>query len=256
MRLRATKLHALSHVRRRAALWTPAALGSSLVLWVEAYDPTTIVSFDTINVAVWVDKSGNDLSLPQATEINQPNYNEIELNAKPAVTFNGSEWFEPRTVSLSSFSLMMVAAASQNTATAYYPIGFNVGAAGISIGGTANNQKFTIFDGTTALSTPQSSALNTPAIVYAASGGGSREIAINGNTPTTDNVSQSITQISVGRRGDATLPFFGALSLLVLTNNRISVFNKQRLDGYSAWVSGTQANLPSGHPFRNRPPTM
>lgn len=225
-------------VRRRrsgGADWTPAALGSSLALWLDASDPSTILSLDTVNVVAWSDKSPSSLGIGQETETDQPNYSETGLNGRPTIVFSGTEWFEPVSLALPSFSVMMVESTSQNSAASYYPIGFTAGATGISVGGTASSQKVDLFNGTTSLLTPQNSVLNAPAIVFAGSGGAGRQVSINGNTPTTDASSQSVSQVSIGRRGDASAPFFGAISEIVMTNNLLSTAARQRLEGYLAW---------------------
>lgn len=214
--------------------WTPAALGSDLALWLDAADAGTI-TLNGSTVSQWSDKSGNARHATQGTAANQPTYTASGLNGKPVLTFDGARWFNAITASLPNFSAMMVETATQNSSIVYYPIGFSGLATGLSVGGTFNSQRFSFFDGTTALVTPQSSVLNAPTILFGGSDNAGRQISINGNAPTTDTTTQSVSQITIGRRGDAQWPFFGTIAEIVLTNNLLSTANRQRLEGYLAW---------------------
>jgi hypothetical protein len=68
--------------------WTPADLGASLALWLDADDASTI-TLNGSNVAQWSDKSGNDRHATQATAANQPTYTASAYAGKPAFTFDG-----------------------------------------------------------------------------------------------------------------------------------------------------------------------
>ncbi|MFM6248131.1 MAG: hypothetical protein ACKPEQ_03095, partial [Dolichospermum sp.] len=73
------------------------------------------------------------------------------------MTFDGSDFFNPVTVSLSEFSVIMVEIATQNTQLVYYPVGFSSVATGLSVGGTFFAQKFSLFDGATTLASSETS---------------------------------------------------------------------------------------------------
>ncbi|MFM6308600.1 MAG: hypothetical protein ACKPGB_10070, partial [Dolichospermum sp.] len=148
----------------------------------------------------------------------------------------------------------MVEIATQNTQLVYYPVGFSSVATGLSVGGTFFAQKFSLFDGATTLASSETSVLNAPTIVFAGSNGSGRQISVNGNAPATDGTSQSITQITVGRRGDTSWPFFGTIPELIFTDNLLSTTEQQRLAGYFAWKWELTANLANNHPFKFNPP--
>ena len=57
--------------RVNAVAWTPASLGSSLALWLDASDASTITSTGGL-VSEWRDKSGNSRHATQATSAYQP----------------------------------------------------------------------------------------------------------------------------------------------------------------------------------------
>ena len=234
----------------RKQLWTPAALGSSLALWLDADDFSTI-TLNGSTVSQWGDKSGNGRHASQGTAVNQPTYTANGLNGKPVLTFNGNAFFTNINVSLPQFSVSLVETATQNTAIIYYPVGF--GSGGISVGGTNFSQKFAI-NGTNSLTSTENSVLNAPTILSGGSNNLGRQIAINGNAPATDATAQSITQITIGRRSDAFWPFFGSISEVIFSSSLLSITDFQKLGGYLAHKRGLIANLPSDHPFKFTPP--
>lgn len=230
-------------------LLTPVFLGSKLAVWLDFADSRTI-TFNNFTVSDWRDKSANRYIFLQPTAVSQPTY------TTSGIAFNGNNWFNPVSISLTNFSIMMVETATQNSAVVYYPIGFTSGATGVSVGGNFNVQRFSIFDGTTPLITSQTSVLNAPTILFGGSNNISRQISINGNAPTTDTITQTITQITIGRRGDSVWPFVGIISEIVVINTLLSTTDRQRLEGYFAHRWKLTANLPNNHPFKLRPPYM
>ena len=88
MRLRATKLITISSSYRKSVPWTPAALGSSLALWLDAADASTI-TLNGSTVSQWNDKSGNGRNATQATAANQPTYIANSINGKSALDWDG-----------------------------------------------------------------------------------------------------------------------------------------------------------------------
>ncbi|MFM6670836.1 MAG: hypothetical protein ACKPJO_12020 [Dolichospermum sp.] len=232
-------------------LWTPVQM--STALWLDAADSSTII-LNGSTVSQWRDKSGNGRHISQGTAANQPARTLNGLNGKPVLTFDGSDFFNPVTASLSQFSVIMVEIAAQNTQDVYYPVGFTSGETGLSVGGTFLSQRFSLFNGTTAIATSETSVLNTPTIVFAGSNSSGRQISVNGNAPATDSTSQSITQITVGRRGDGQWPFFGTIPELIFTDNLLSTTERQLIEGYLAWKWGLTANLLNNHPFKFNPP--
>ncbi|MFM6201253.1 MAG: hypothetical protein ACKPE1_19315, partial [Dolichospermum sp.] len=86
-------------------LWLPAQM--STALWLDAADSSTII-LNGATVSQWRDKSGNGRHISQGTAANQPTYTANGLNGKPVLTFDGSDFFNPVTVSLSEFSVIMV----------------------------------------------------------------------------------------------------------------------------------------------------
>lgn len=232
-------------------LWTPAALGSSLSLWLDADDALTI-TLNGSKVSQWGDKSGNNRNIFQSTPANQPTYSATELNGG-SLTFSGTNWFTPLSFSLSSFSLILSGSISQNATLIYYPIGLGVNT-GVSSRGTFNNQKFSLYNGSASLTSVEPVSLNTPFMLFASGANGQRQLSVNGGTVYTDTFTQSVSGFSVGRREDGFWPFSGDISEIVQTASVVSTENRQKLHGYLAHKRGLTANLPSDHPFKFTPP--
>lgn len=81
--------HLFRQARRRQAApapaaWTPANLGATLALWLDADDAATI-TLNGSNVSQWSDKSGNNRNHVQATAVNQPPLIAAAIGGKPAV---------------------------------------------------------------------------------------------------------------------------------------------------------------------------
>ena len=240
------------------AAWTPANITTAL--WLDANDASTI-TLNGSTVSEWRDKSGNARHASQGTAANQPTYTATGLNGKPVLTFDGNDWFNPVTVSIPEFSVMMVLALTQNTSAVYYPIGFNIDGGnlgtGMSAGGSFFSQFPVIWNGLTGVQAAQATVLNAPMILFGGSSSGGRQISVNGNTPSSDAVAQSISAITIGKRSDAVqFPSVGPIGEVVVTNSLFSAADRQRLEGYLAWKWGLVANLPSGHPYKNSPPIV
>lgn len=68
-------------------LWTPAALGAPLALWLDANDASTI-TLNGSTVSQWGDKSGNGRDAVQTVAASQPSANVASLNGKNVITFS------------------------------------------------------------------------------------------------------------------------------------------------------------------------
>ena len=233
-------------------LLTPIFLRSRLALWLDTVDSRTI-TLNGSTASEWRDKSANRYIFSQPTTANQPTY------TTSGIAFNGNNWFNPVSISLTNFSVMMVETATQNTASIYYPISLDSTGSGLSVGGTFFSQRFSIVqrgNSPSNLLTTEQSTLNTPFIVFSGSNSMGRQISVNGNNPVVDNVVQSVNSITIGRRSDGDWPFVGRISEIVATNNLLSTFEMQQLTGYFAHKWKLTANLANNHPFKFRPPYM
>lgn len=237
---------------RGPASWTPAALGSSLALWLDADDAATI-TLNGSNVSQWNDKSGNDRNATQPIAASQPTYSATSFNGKPTLTWDGIDDAMNLSMSLPATDLNLFAVldpdvTAQNdyildigsvrrtfaTSGQIFAGSWNPAAAPITTGGqriygftTGPTNQIVYSDGT---------AVSTLAAVPAALVDGA---------------------VGLGNRflGTAFGPV-GDMSELVFVSGTLSDTDRQKLEGYLAWKWGLEANLPVGHPYKNIPPTV
>ena len=275
MRPRATRLHAIGNrfggPAGGPASWTPAALGSSLALWLDAADSSTI-TLNGSTVSQWNDKSGNARHVSQATAARQPTYTANGLNGKPVLTFNAA-----------NPSVMTVPAGQLGGATeaSLFWVQQNVNdpaAADINSGcfiandfgtqiGASNHAPYT--DGNVYIQAFNTARLNTgnptpslalPRIIGAESTNSLFNFLIDGTVHFTTSTNTYANPSASKNIGTGTpflgLNFLGTAAELVVVRSILSTTDRQRLEGYLAWKWGLEANLPAGHPFRNSPPTV
>lgn len=275
--------------RRFAQNWTPAALGSSLALWLDAADASTI-TLNGSTVSQWSDKSGKARHALQAVAANQPTYAATGLNGKPVLTFDGTNstlaagdtttWrflhngslytiigvWRPGTAATPGSQTMTALTTSDtsgaSTVGQYFAFGDNfgfrynvtsggAGATFVSISRTYTN--FLGSFGNATIISLQVDPVNATAgnRLFTSINGGS---LIGGNT-LTGNVTTANSQIPLAIGGGTTTRYLGGMSeILIIEGNASS--NLARLQGYLAWKWALEANLPAGHPFRNTPPTV
>lgn len=260
--------------------WTPAALGPALALWLDAADASTI----TLNggtVSQWNDKSGNARHVSQATAVNQPTYNTTALNGKPSLVFDGTDDFIANTATgiaaTANVSLFMVTTARQNPGNyrgffSSSPLGGSDYTSGLVMdqGGIATTALNYIGvegakGGTNTDLMTGSIPFGQPTLLALAYETAETRLRVNGGqfqgTRSTSGSNVSLDLIHLGVRY-----WFGAvqsnthasinLSDVVLVVGAMSTTDRERLEGYLAWKWGLEANLPAGHPFESRPPTV
>lgn len=253
-------------------LWTPSTLGSALALWLDADDASTI-TLNGSNVSQWLDKSGNARHVAQATAANQPTYTPNGLGGKPVLTFTGTNF-------LSRFSdtfLQNAPAASAFTVVSY--ANYATSRRSISITTTAGGAARLIAIGTNAAMqsvgrrlTSDSFSVSNGAPVAATTpviSGVQLDFANNSNTAVINGVvapaatfssgagnsESALVDIGIGTSSPTQL-LLGIMAETFLVNGVLSTADRQRLEGYLAWKWALEANLPSGHPFKNTPPTI
>lgn len=238
-------------------LWRPSNLGSELALWLDAEDAASITLNGT-TVAQWQDKSGNGRNASQGTAANQPTYTPIGLNGKPVITFPGSgQGFVltsgvglPRDMFSVSKGFGYLYSANTTTERLIYSSG----------GGSLFWQTAT--GSPNNLIVPGRNDTSTFIEGYSAQGL-NLSTFLNGTTTNTGTVSSAwtnsnnFTQIGLQWATTTAVPTWtGIIAEIVWTNSVMSFVNRQLLEGYLAWKWGLEANLPSGHPFKNTPPTV
>ena len=269
-------------------LWTPAALGSSLALWLDADDASTI-TLNGSTVSEWRDKSGNGRHASQVTVANQPTYSATGLNSTPTLQFNTPT--EGRYL-LSSASFPSMASGVSAIIVAQIDTAANhngyVGVGGM-IPNTSNfefyrqanddvgspnsgnlvvvaNRGSSNFKFRNNLNTsPVAGAPHIATTVISASNNaflsinGGENLAIGQEDPGGTFIPQGTGIIRVGigfldaNRTNRVMR--GRISEIVMSASPWSNTEVQQLTGYLAHKRGLTANLPDNHPFRFTPPT-
>ena len=269
--------------------WTPAEL-PNLALWLDAEDAASI-TLNGSTVAQWSDKSGNARHATQATALNQPTYNATGLNGMPVLTFDGTNsvlqagdtttWrflhngslytiigvWRPGTVSTPGSQTMTALTTSNNSGSSsvgqYFAFGdnfgfrYNVTSGGAGVTFVSISRTYTnilgSFGNATIITLKVDPANATAGNrLFTSVNGGS---LIGGNT-LTGNVTTANSNIPLAIGGGAgTFRYLGGMSEILIIEGDASS-NLTKLQGYLAWKWGLVANLPSGHPFKNTPPTV
>jgi hypothetical protein len=257
-----------------AVPWTPAAI--STALWLDAADASTL-TLNGSTVSQWRDKSGNARHASQGTVANQPTYTANGLNGKPVVTFNNvNNWMQSSGGSLGAvtiFNAIVVWQTNTNDSTYdyLYQVGNTNNALSLSVGGPSagafagNYYHLDSASPPSAFDSGTTAVFNQPVITSHLINQSSptNVLFVNGNSrtvnpwPKTLNTEGTYTLGTNDQLPTKVHPLNGYISEIVfITNSSLSTTDRQRLEGYLAWKWGLVANLPSGHPYKNSPPTV
>ena len=262
--------------------WTPDALSADLALWLDADDASTI-TLNGSTVSQWDDKSGNTRHASQATASLQPTYLATGFNGKPTLQTDGND-----TLELGATSLGRNVGGITAAIVGVHPVvpGFLSNANELYISTpNINDTRFAFTPNPTAstanryalagrrLDTDQYQTSSTSTDPVANSGNQwirvgqlayssgvanhwtdgtqdqtSAPFQTAGFTSDTDSLRTSILS------GINNLPAGSQLCEIVLTHSTMTTDDRQKLEGYLAWKWGLVANLPSGHPYKIKPP--
>lgn len=245
-------------------LWTPSAIATAL--WLDADSPSTI-TLNGSTVSQWSDKSGNGRHATQATATNQPTYVSSAINAKPALSFDGTNDFLNLTdgtvpTGNTNYSMFVVqrinvmadmmifgrvgGAGGSGSACYLGVIGSNVfgnwwAGTGVGLGGAAgeNNMYSVVYDNATStLSSVRNGLFLENFVVPFVRNSLAAQQSIGGDI------------VNNNRYGNI------AFSEAIVLHSTASVATRQTIEGYLAWKWGLEANLPSDHPYKLSPPTV
>ena len=178
----------------RKQLWTPAALGSSLALWLDADDFSTI-TLNGSTVSQWDDKSGNGRHASQATLSSQPTYTANGLNGKPAILFNGTSTFMdvPSLVMTGQNWTFITVASMSGSTQRYARLASAVRSVGSGGSGADHNDSasWVVLNRLAFMNAVQSAgvtpglnvSLDTPYVIRVTRNSGDNAIALDGGTP-------------------------------------------------------------------------
>lgn len=246
----------------------PIQLGG-IRLWLDASDGTTVTSSGGF-ASQWRDLTSNAFPLTQATAGSQPGY----LNN--AILLSTNRFFDigMSTINATSnytFVFTMNPQATSNTILVKQHDGnntFNVmtmsyttSGGGITQNGVPNALYWRTNNGGGYISTPALTLRSTTVISIGYDGGAAQ---MNSNGAYGNSITGAF---GINDAPTTTTSRFGSWSANPTLNNTglnmneflffnqgLSVYNRQKVEGYLAWKWGTQSNLPSSHPFRNSRP--
>jgi hypothetical protein len=245
--------------------WLPTNLTSSLALWLDASDSSTITLNGT-KVSQWRDKSGNVRHANQSDSALQPNYTSAGLNGKNVVTLSqdnlavtslvltGTGWHAFAVASLSSssngFGRLLTLKISSNTndfdnANSWVPIYRNSSSnaiAAIQSSGSTSTSAVTYNQSYIFSSEILSSGLN---IYKNGVLSGTKGSATSLNTTSGLQIGQAL-----GANGEK---WDGLVAEVIFISSTLQS-DREKVEGYLAHKWGLASYLAAGHPYKNSAP--
>ena len=247
--------------------WTPAEITTAL--WLDAADSDTI-TLNGSNVSQWDDKSGNDRHATQGTAAAQPEYLSEAQNGLNILRFNGSSHYlrnvtaELLQNNASEFTVFFVLKATGSDSRFAFLYGDDSRRQIVF-------QRFNGLDlfyataGTDAFAR-LSQNLNWQIASWRYDGSGSTnserlQVFRNGAqmSPTfVETIPSNLGTLThgffVGARSNLTSLMVMDFSEAIIIPSTINDETQERINGYLAWKWGLEANLPSGHPYKDAAP--
>jgi hypothetical protein len=230
------------------ALWSPADLGSNLLVWLDAAD-TNSITITGSGVSRWNDKSGNSRHVDQTNDTYRPSYasNKITFVSQQHLLCND---FTAYPTVYDCFAIGRL----RNAPGEFCILLYAAGGAGMpmlvdSSGnfGSWSNNGFSAAAG-------QTWAFGTEGLAYGTIHNiNNATWSRDGNALTATSYPVQTSQPSSLSRSDYTQAWGDIYELIFVTYNS-SLDTKQRLEGYAAWKWGLVGLLPSNHPYKNAAP--
>jgi hypothetical protein len=228
-------------------LWTPAALGASLNGWWDASDSSRI----TIGTGVSSigDKTTNNRSFTQATGANQPALITNAQNSLSVMRFDGAGDVMATSSAITIRTLILLAKWTNTTGDYRHIWDGDTSSLYGWHGDTAGSGN---------LLSSFSSSLVSNGTKYV--NGTATAGLLNRYTSWTIHGFETTGNINVTKTGAQTgfanREFLGDYAEWMYLDAVPSTTNRQLIEGYLAWKWGIVASLPSGHPYKDNPPTI
>lgn len=242
-------------------IWTPAALGSPLAIWLKGDD---LSGSDGDAISAWNDASGNSRNFTQGTGVDQPHLEVAELNSLNVVHFAKANTERLAGSSLSGLSSS--ASIFRVTKAVSDPGATNVG--GPTFFGTAGSNNHETFTDGSIYNGDLSSARKTVGnpsttlaqwnIIGITSAASDYKYYINGVqffSTATNTVAFSTTPV-IGRGGGVNADWDGYIAEFILVSNVPSSGDREKIEGYLAHKWGITSVLDVSHPYKTDAPTI
>lgn len=241
-------LHGVAGAQR----WTPKLLGTTLKLWFDADDESTITI--ATGVSEWRDKSGGARHATEGTGGNQPVRTTNALNGRAVITFDGSNDRLRRTsgdsaLTVTSRSFFLVCKLTNATGERCQ---FDVGSY-VAVTQSGTTGRWYDYQAST-FTFPGANTAYMLSIVQDTSSG---DLRIDGGTASATGASVGFTgngAFGIGSIASAGLYWQGDIAELLYCDTKLGNGDRQKLEGYLAWRWGLNGNLPSDHPYKNYAP--
>ena len=258
--------------------WLPSDL-ASLAGWWDASDSATLFDATTGGstpaasggVARWEDKSGDGRHFTQATSGDRPTRQTSIQNSRDVVRFDGSSDYMDQTdfiydlgactigvvlkVRTDGFAFGFGEGSTSDNNPLYYPVASNTNAVACFYRDDAGGPTVNYVQGANVGTT------NFQLVVMTDSGSDIK-YGLNGTAPTSivsGSYSRSTTTLStlrIGAISRSTANFFAAIDFaeICVFDAVLGTADREKLEGYLAHKWGRDAELPSGHPYKNSAP--
>lgn len=250
------------------APWTPDGLGA--FIWLDAQDPSTLTPSTTgSSVSAWVNKGTGLYTASQLNSAQQPIYQAGGISGFPALRFNGGQFLSiPHDNALNllanqNFEIFSVI--RQNSAPgerrAIYAKGM-VSAGHLLL--YQDIERYRLYmdaakldlRGTTNLASNPNMGWGrrqgNNGAMFNTVGGGANASGVSNAT-----MAGNTFNVTIGAANNGTDRFLnGDIGEIILIKRTLTTDERQRLEGYLCHKWGLQAGLPTGHPYKNNPPSV
>lgn len=245
------------------SLWTPERI--SPALWLDANDSNTI-TLDAGAVSEWRDKSGNNRHATQATASNRPLLVTGGLNGTDVIRFDGGDWLDC-TTNLTLTAQHLFITFKYNTSSGGYARLFTYSDNGLDFNNSGHYIPVVKYGGNTLYSyfsdnfysglsmTDGETAIweNLHAGTQVSNHKNGRAIssAVSANT-----LNKAFTRYRIAGAIDnnENNNLNGDISQIIIFPRVLTQAEREQMEGYLAWSTRLQGNLPSAHPYKNYPP--
>lgn len=227
--------------------WTPTNLGSSLALWLDADDASTI-TLNGSSVSQWGDKSANGFNVSQINAAQQPSYTLNSLNGRPGIDWGSIANNKTLTITGIDYSPVR-----------YFGVADYDGPDPFTLNATLIGHSFTNTLDRIGTNTSGSN-WSHPTTCFLNGAASSSNIALptinnhfifatnNGPNPSRSEIYLGASQLG-GQRA-----WIGKIYEIISVNTTPSTEERNIIEGYLAHKWGLTENLPTDHPYKISPP--
>lgn len=274
------------------AIWTPAEI--TVALWLDAADAGTITEVSGA-VSDWADKSSNARNFTQPTAGSKPTTGVDTINGLNVLSFDAdymrstdaaSDWTFLHDSTKSAVFMVCSPGLATDPDDIYGLLGTNSGSVSYrgyylryddrSASGYSDSFLHAVLNGT------GGGGINTlgladnvmpaqqPVLIGnfgdpAAAEADRTVLYVDGNLIADDTTGVSTSAVAtaapsytldIGSGGNGVWPWKGQIAEVIIISGAVDTTTRQLIEGYLAWKWGLEANLPSGHPYKDAAPTV